>query len=396
MATAAYSDPRQVNDVETFLEPESDGPVTRSLRFGWAARARWLLLGTGVTMMMLMLAPRQSSMFLAGVSSDAFATLRSELENKQVPAIGMAHFSPDVGKVLCVIDVAQSVGRIMGLGAFSNAASTQCDFGRIARINKRPVTNRERQICASSVFGILLQTELLIGAMASSISTCSGKLNVPANCVANIAVFNGALSVLMQSTLAGDAVCVRKGPIKNRIAGKVGRFNRKKAQTVAEATQYLKRRGVDVSVLPRPPAIGNRAVYSSINRCVFQIDLGTTFVMKAAIIMGDSTINCYPGTEKQRVCAVNMLGLFAVLSLAVRFLGFAGDSCIDIIGRTDNDALCTGLWAGVPGGVLGMAAAGTNLEAACKTAFGKWKPEDWPFEGANQLPNDDAAALAEA
>ena len=132
---------------------------------------------------------------LAGVSSDAFATLRSELENKQVPAIGMAHFSPDVGKVLCVIDVAQSVGRIMGLGAFSNAASTQCDFGRVARINKRPVTNRERQICASSVFGILLQTELLIGAMASSISTCSGKLNVPANCVANIAVFSGALSV---------------------------------------------------------------------------------------------------------------------------------------------------------------------------------------------------------
>ena len=43
-----------------------------------------------------------------------------------------------------------------------------------------------------------------------------------------------------------------------------------------------------------------------------------------------------------------------------------------------------------------MAAAGTDMEAACKTAFGKWKPEDWPFEGANQLPSDAAAALAEA
>ena len=110
----------------------------------------------------------------------------------------MAHFSKEAGKVLCVIDVGQSVGRIMGLGAFANAASTACDYGRIARINKRPVTNRERQICASTAFGIMLQTELLIGAVASSISTCSGALNVAANCVANGAVFNGALSVLMR------------------------------------------------------------------------------------------------------------------------------------------------------------------------------------------------------
>ena len=102
------------------------------------------------------------------------------------------------------------------------------------------------------------------------------------------------------------------------------------------------------------------------------------------------------GTDKQRVCAVDIMGLFAVLSLAVRFLSFAGDSCIDIIGCTDDNALCVGLWAGVPGGVLGMAAAGTNLEAACKTAFGKWVPEDWPYEGANMLPSDDFAALAEA
>ncbi|CAE7505207.1 unnamed protein product, partial [Symbiodinium pilosum] len=100
-----------------------------------------------------------------------------------------------------------------------------------------------------------------------------------------------------------------------------------------EATQYLKAQGVDTTVLPRPAAISNRAVYSSINRCVFQIDLGTTFVMKAAILLGDS--------------------------------------CIDIIGRTDNNALCVGLWAGVPGGVLGMSAAGANLQAAFQKAFGK-------------------------
>ena len=62
----------------------------------------------------------------------------------------MAFDNKAAGKVLCVIDVAQSAGCIMGLGA----ASTQCDYGRIARINKRAVTT-------SSVFGIMLQTELL-------------------------------------------------------------------------------------------------------------------------------------------------------------------------------------------------------------------------------------------
>ena len=105
-------------------DPQPDAPATRTSQFGWAARARWLLLGTGVTMVMLMLAPHNSAMFLAGVSSDAFGALRSELEHQQIPTIGMAHFSKEAGKVLCVIDVGQSVGRIMGLGAFANAAST--------------------------------------------------------------------------------------------------------------------------------------------------------------------------------------------------------------------------------------------------------------------------------
>ena len=93
--------------------------------------------------------------------------------------------------------------------------------------------------------------------------------------------------------------------------------------------------------------------------------------MKAAILLGDSTIHCYPGTDKQRVCAVDIMGLFAVLSLAVRFLSFAGDSCIDIIGRTDDNALCVGLWAGVPGGVLGMAAAGTKSGSCLQDSL--WK-----------------------
>ena len=58
-----------------------------------------------------------------------------------------------------------------GLGRFANAASTKCDYGGIAPINQRPMTDREREICANTALGIMLQTALLIGAMASSIST---------------------------------------------------------------------------------------------------------------------------------------------------------------------------------------------------------------------------------
>ena len=44
----------------------------------------------------------------------------------------------------------------------------------------------------------------------------------------------------MQPTLAGDAVCLKRGPIKNRMAGKVGRFEAKINRVKIEATQYLK------------------------------------------------------------------------------------------------------------------------------------------------------------
>ena len=63
---------------------------------------------------MVMLIPHNSAMFLARVSSDAVGALCSELEQQQIPTIGMAHFSREAGKVLCVMDIGQSVGRIMG------------------------------------------------------------------------------------------------------------------------------------------------------------------------------------------------------------------------------------------------------------------------------------------
>ena len=65
-AMTPYEEAPAKEDAEILLEPQDpqpDAPATRTSQFGWAARARWLLLGTGVTMVMLMLAPHNSAMF---------------------------------------------------------------------------------------------------------------------------------------------------------------------------------------------------------------------------------------------------------------------------------------------------------------------------------------------
>eukprot|EP00439_Symbiodinium_sp_Y106_P084542 s392_g25.t4 len=103
------------------LKVECDTSILRTPTVASAVSSRSLPrsghseLGTVMTMVTLMLVPHNSAMLLAGASSDAFGALRSELEHEQIPTIGMAHFSAEAGKVLCVIDVGQSVGRIMGL-----------------------------------------------------------------------------------------------------------------------------------------------------------------------------------------------------------------------------------------------------------------------------------------
>ena len=66
-AMTPYQEAPAKDDTEILLlepqDPQPDAPATRTSQFGWAARARWLLLGTGVTMVMLMLAPHSSECY---------------------------------------------------------------------------------------------------------------------------------------------------------------------------------------------------------------------------------------------------------------------------------------------------------------------------------------------
>ncbi|CAE7242515.1 cta4 [Symbiodinium natans] len=362
---------------------------------------RWARRAAGVAalgLMVFVVAPKlglpvgaKSTEFLEGVGGQAWHTLESELDaSKELPTVGLAHISPAAGQVLCVIDVAQAVARVMLTGTFIKFSTVACDFDRIEAVKKRPVRNDERETCASGIFGILLSVELGMGVIASSISTCSGSLNVPANCAANIGAFTGGLSVLMQSTLSADLICnkgVKAGKLTPEAkidavisAATTGKITKQKKQVSKSVYNYLKKAGVDVSTLPAPPAVPNDAVYGAVARCVAQLDLGATFVMRFAIILADSTIHCTPGVVQTegRVCAVDITGILAVLSLSVRFFSLASNSCVNIVGRADKDANCVAACSGITGSTMAMTSSGMNLDAACRKAFGKWDPDAWP------------------
>eukprot|EP00913_Durusdinium_trenchii_P000648 g601.t1 len=98
----------------------------------------------------------------------------------------------------------------MGIATSIKGATVNCDYKRIEREEKRPVTKElpdERQRCAVTIIGVLVNTALGIGAMSSSISTCAGSVNVPANCAANINAFIGNALVLVATAMAADLSC---------------------------------------------------------------------------------------------------------------------------------------------------------------------------------------------
>ena len=348
--------------------------------------------------MVLAVAPKlglpggKSVQFLEGVGRQAWHALEAELDSsKELPTVGLAHISPEAGKVLCVIDVAQAVARVMLTGTFIKFSTVACDFDKIERVQKRHVRNDERERCAAGIFGILLSVELGMGVIASSISTCAGSLNVPANCAANIGAFTGGLSVMMQSTLSADLICnkgVEAGKLTPEakanavINTKLAQIQKAKTTAARSVNKWLRDAGYDVNALPAPTFAGADATYNAVARCVAQLDLGATFVMRFAIILADSTIHCAPEVlgKEGRVCAVDITGILAVLSLSVRFFSLASNSCVNIVGRADADANCVAACSGITGSTMAMTSSGMNLDAACRKAFGKWNPDAWPNE----------------
>lgn len=342
--------------------------------------------------------------FVEGVGPRAWQVLRSELTtSKELQTVGLAHISRAAGDVLCVIDVAQATGWVLTTGSFVKFVTVACDYDRIRRVNKREVLNDEKERCTVGVLGILLSLELFMGVTASSVSTCSGSLNVPSNCAANIGAFTGGITVLMQTTLGADLNCakgVKQGKrtpqekIDAVIAKKEAQIQNAKDSAARSVNKWLINAGIDVEKLPAPPAVPTHTVYNAINRCVAQVQFGATFLMRFAIILADSTIHCHPGVVGQegRVCAIDITGMMATLSLSIRFFSLVSNSCINIVGRADGNANCVASVAGITGATMASTSSGMNLEAACKTAFGDWNPDQWP-SGSNEIPVEDGNVI---
>lgn len=112
------------------------------------------------------------------------------------------------------------------------------DFDRIRREQKRPPTSDERQRCAVSIIGILVNTALGIGAMSSSVSTCAGSVNVPANCAANINAFVGNALVLVGTAMAADLSCPA-APIQVGSRSRFHRFKRERQEQIEDKKEEI-------------------------------------------------------------------------------------------------------------------------------------------------------------
>ena len=172
----------------------------------------------------------------------------------------------------------------------------------------------------------------------------------------------GGISTLMLCTLSTDLICAKGAKqAKNTpeekknamVANKEAKITKAKDQAARSVNNWLIKAGFDVDKLPAPPALSADTVYGAINRCVAQVAFGATFVMRMAIILADSTIHCAPDVvsegQQGRICAIDITGILATLSLAIRFFSLVSSSCINIVGRTDNDANCVASIAGISG-----------------------------------------------
>eukprot|EP00435_Cladocopium_sp_Y103_P074977 s35_g52.t2 len=240
----------------------------------------------------------------------------------------------------------------------------------------------ERQRCAVTIFGVMVNAALGIGAISSSVSTCAGSVNVPANCAANVNAFIGNVLVLAGTAMAADLSCPLD-PLPDRIEERQVELQEARDDLQRKINDFLIRNKQPVTnVLPPNPAIPKDVVYHSISRCVAHLDLAVTFVMKAGVIIADSTLDCSEeelvDADDERVCAINIIGLMGVLSLATRFFALASNSCVQIVGDTTARAGCAADIAGINAGVYASVAPAMNLQASCIKAYETWDPYMWP------------------
>ena len=295
-----------------------------------------------------------------------------------LPLVSLGHVSPETNRVLCLIDIDQMVSRVINLSNAIDRVTGDCNFEGIPT---EKISALERELCASTILVIIVNANLLTGLITASVSSCTGALNVPANCGTNVVALIGGTAILLQSILAVDINCVRleNVPIEDKINTTLARANRAKDKAIRNAQKFIRNHGGQVELLPAPPAVPPKTVYKATSLCFSFLQLGLTQVMKLGILLADSSIHCTPRESKRqpRVCAIDILGILLLVSAFTRVFALAANQCVRVVGDSNPSTRCLQACAGVPAGAFAVTARCMNVGAACQKAFKDWHPNEW-------------------
>lgn len=200
---------------------------------------------------------------------------------------------PERSQALCVVNVAQIVGRLSNQGALINTVSTVCDYPALRRQRRGPVTEEEKQRCANFLMLTIINTDLIVGLVTGSLTACSQSLNVPANCATNIASMLGMIVLMAQAGVQIQLDCIDDRNITQKRDAAVAKAEEIKADVQRSVQKFLKDHGRDgLALLPANPAVPKNTVYSNGALCFGVITLVASFTMRLGVVLADAAFTC--------------------------------------------------------------------------------------------------------
>lgn len=309
------------------------------------------------------------------------------------PVRGMLQLAapgPERSQALCVVNVAQIVGRLSNQGALINTVSNVCDYPALRR-RRGPVTEEEKQRCANFLMLTIINTDLIVGLVTGSLTACSQSLNVPANCATNIASMLGMIVLMAQAGVQIQLDCIDDRNITQKRDAALEKAKEIRADVQRSVQKFLKEHGRDgLALLPPNPAVPANTVYSNGALCFGVITLVASFTMRLGVLLTDAAFTCpQQKTELERKdCAVDVLGVLGLVSVIIRFSGLASNACVAIVGDSNPTGQCVVATSSIPTAAFSLSAAAANVDAACKKGFETWDPNAWPSKKQVMFPLD--------
>eukprot|EP00435_Cladocopium_sp_Y103_P072879 s44_g41.t1 len=297
---------------------------------------------------------------------------------------------PERFQSLCVVNVAQIVGRLANQGALINTVSNVCDYPALQRQRHGPVTEEEKQRCANFLMLTIINTDLIVGLVTGSLTACAQSLNVPANCATNIASMLGMIVLMAQAGVQIQLDCIDDRNITEERNAAVAKAQEIKADVQRSVQKFLKDHGRDgLALLPPNPAVPKNTVYSNGALCFGVITLVASFTMRLGVVLADAAFTCPEEQDTElgrRDCALDVLGVLGLVSVIIRFSGLASNACVAIVGDSNPTGQCVVATSSIPTAAFSLTAAATNVEAACHTGFETWDPNAWPTKKQVMFP----------